>query len=157
MSVAIVYATDTASLEDVVSHLREVEGDFVPALSSRTDIVEYATKLKRHARLCEAWSDGALVGLVAGYCNDRHSRTGFITSASVLKRCLRQGIGAHLVGQFLILARESGMVRVCLEVSRSQAPARQLYSKLGFQGRGTGGSSELMEIDLSGKANDESA
>lgn len=157
MSAAIAYATDTASLEDIVGHLREADADFVPTLSSRTNILDYATKLKRHALLCEAWSDGALVGLVAGYCNDREGRTGFITSASVLKRWLRQGIGEQLVGRFLALAQEAGMLRVCLEVSWSQTPARRLYSKLGFQEQDSGGSIERMVIYLSGKTNDKSA
>lgn len=151
MSHFIAYATDRASLDDLLVHLREVDADFVPALSSRIDITDYACKLKRNARLCEAWDDGVVVGLVAGYCNDQDSKTGFITSVSVLRRCLRQGIGEQLVNQFLGLAREAGMTRVCLEVSKSQRSAAQLYRKLGFHEQGGQGFTELMAIDLSEK------
>jgi ribosomal protein S18 acetylase RimI-like enzyme len=151
VSHVIAYATDNASLDDLLVHLHEVDADFVPALSSRIDIADYAGKLKRNARLCEAWYDGVLVGLVAGYCNDQDSKTGFITSVSVLRRCMRQGIGEQLVNQFLGLAREAGMMRVCLEVSRSRRPAVRLYRKLGFHEQGGQGYTELMSIDLSEK------
>lgn len=157
MNAAIAYSTDTASLENIVDHLREADTDFSPTLSSRTDIEDYATKLKHHARLCEAWSDGALVGLVAGYCNDWESRTGFVTNVSVLRRCLRRGVGEQLVRQFLVLAQGAGMLRICLDVSTSQMPARQLYHKLGFKSEYSSGSIVRMGIELSGKTNDKPA
>ena len=44
----------------------------------------------------------------------------------------RRGLGAHLVGELLDLARSSGAHRVFLEVRESNLAARRLYEKLAF-------------------------
>ena len=44
----------------------------------------------------------------------------------------RRGLGAHLVGELLDLARSSGANRVFLEVRESNLAARRLYEKLAF-------------------------
>ena len=74
------FTQDRATDEDIARHLRLCDTDFVPALSTRVQIPEYAEKLVSHAVRFEAWQHGILVGLIAAYCNDRENDRAYITS-----------------------------------------------------------------------------
>lgn len=132
MSVAIEYLANRASGAEIEKHLLCCEADFVPALSERVEIPDYAQKIARKATRFEAWSNGALVGLVAAYCNDRETRIAHITSVSVMKGWTGKGIAAKLIAQCVEHAKASGMRQVGLEVAADNMPAIKLYQKSGF-------------------------
>ena len=89
----------------------------------------------------EAWSEGALVGLLAAYCNDRENGIAYITSVSVLEDWTGQGIAARLLRECVEHAKVSGMRQICLEVASANLPAIKLYENSGFiAGEATGGS-----------------
>ena len=97
MSAAIEYRLNMASAAQIAEHLLRCDADFVPPLSGRVEIRDYAQKIASKATRFEAWSGGTLVGLVAAYCNDRDKRIAFITSVSVLREWTGKGIAARLM------------------------------------------------------------
>ena len=132
MSVGVDYLLDTASEAEIAAHLVRCDADFVPPLSGRVAIQDYARKIASTALRFEAWSGGSLIALVAAYCNDRNKCIAYITSVSVLRAWTGKGIGASLVGQCIERAKESGMQLVSLEVAEANIRAIKLYSKRGF-------------------------
>ena len=128
----IEYLLNTASAAEIAKHLLHCDADFIPPLSSRVDINNYAQKLASKATKFEAWSGGRLVGLVAAYCNDQENRLAYITSVSVLKEWMGQGIAANLLKQCITHAKDAGMQQISLEVASNNQPAMGLYEKNGF-------------------------
>jgi hypothetical protein len=68
MNEAVEYLSNNASEAQIAGHLSRCDADFVPSLSGRVDINDYAKKIVNKAMRFEAWSGGELVGLVAAYC-----------------------------------------------------------------------------------------
>jgi ribosomal protein S18 acetylase RimI-like enzyme len=132
MSVAVEYRDNTASESEVAEHLLRCDGEFVPPLSDRLNIPEYADKIVRRATRFEAWSNGVLVGFVAAYCNDQVTRIAHITTVSVMRVWTGQGIAACLINRCVEHARAVGMVEIGLDVAADNAAAINLYKKAGF-------------------------
>jgi len=146
MREAMTYRVDTATADEIAKHLSLCDRDFVPPLSGRIGIEDYAKKMANFATRFEAWSAGTLVGLVAVYCNDMETRVAHITSVSVLREWSGAGIATHLMGLCIRHAQACGMSRVRLEVSRDNAAAIRLYQKLGFIAGETNTSSIIMDL-----------
>jgi len=132
MNTAIEYLLNKASAVQIAEHLSRCDADFVPPLSGRVEIKDYARKIASNATRFEAWSGGTLVGLVAAYCNDREKRIAYITSVSVLREWTGKGIASHLMSRCVEHARASGMRQMSLEVASGNAPAIELYEERGF-------------------------
>ena len=132
MSTAVEYRLNNASAEQIAEHLLRCNTDFLPLLSGRVNIKDYAQKIVSKATRFEAWSGGMLVGLVAAYCNDQEKRIAYITSVSVMNERAGKGIAARLMKQCIEYVKASGMRQVSLEVAESNAPAIRLYEKIGF-------------------------
>lgn len=132
MSTAVQFFLNKASTVQIADHLLCCDADFVPPLSGRVEIRAYAQKIGGNATRCEAWADGALVGLAAAYCNNQKSRVAYITSVSVLKEWTRKGIAAGLLGQCVEQAKVAGMRQISLEVAAGNTSAIKLYEKSGF-------------------------
>ncbi len=132
MSTAVEYLSNKASEAEIAEHLSRCDADFVPPLSGRVEIADYAKKIASKATRFEAWSGNALVGLVAAYCNDQEKRTAYITSVSVLKAWAGKGIAARLVAQCVEHAKVLGMRQISLELAGDNTRAIRLYEKSGF-------------------------
>lgn len=132
MSATVEYLRNKASAVELAEHLSRCDAAFVPPLSSRVEIIDYAQKIANKATRFEAWLGGTLVGLVAVYCNDQEKRIAYITSVSVLREWTGKGIAARLVGQCVEHAKASGMQRISLEVASDNTHAIKLYEKSGF-------------------------
>lgn len=132
MSGRIEYRTNTASTAQIATHLSHCDDNFIPRLSARIAIPEYAAKLVSNAERFEAWSDGVLVGLVAAYCNDRDRRTAFVSSVSVLPAWMGKGIASALLTQCIAHVRYQHMQLLQLDVASNNLPAIRLYEKHGF-------------------------
>jgi len=132
MSVAVEYLSNKASETEIAEHLSRCDADFVPPLGGRVELSAYAQKIASRATRFEAWSNGALVGLVAAYCNDEDKRVAYITSVSVLKTWIGRGIAKRLLSQCIEHAKISGMLQISLEVASDNAPAVNLYEENGF-------------------------
>lgn len=132
MSAEVEYLSNKASAAQIADHLLSCDADFVPPLSGRVEIRDYARKIASKGTRFEAWSGGTLVGLVAAYCNDQEKRIAYITSVSVLRAWAGKGIAARLMKQCIEHAKAAGMRRISLEVASDNAPAIRLYEESGF-------------------------
>ena len=121
-----------ASASEIAAHLRACDGVFVPPLSERVDLDDYAEKIVQRAERFEAWSNGQLAGLVAIYCNDCGRRTAFITSVSVLPARQGEGIASRLLQACTESVRQTGFKGIELEVGAHNSAATRLYEKHGF-------------------------
>lgn len=126
------YLSNKASIEEIMEHLCACDSDFVATLSNRVVISDYAQKIASKAIRFEAWSNGALVGLVAVYCNNKETHTSYITSVSVLKDWSGKGIAACLMRRCIKYLEALGMNQIRLEVASNNVPAIKLYEKSGF-------------------------
>jgi len=133
MSAPVEYLLNRASGAEIAEHLLRCDADFVPTLSERVEIPDYAKKIVNKATRFEAWSNGSLIGLVAAYCNDQETHIAHITSVSVLKAWTGQGIGANLIDQCVTQAKAVGMQQIGLEVAAANVAAIRLYEKSGFE------------------------
>lgn len=132
MSVAVAFLLNKASAARIAGHLLCCDADFVPILSGRVKINDYALKIENKAMRFEAWSGDTLVGLVAAYCNDQEKRIAYITSVSVLTAWTGKGIAARLMEQCIENVKASDMWQLRLEVAQDNKPAIKLYKKSGF-------------------------
>jgi ribosomal protein S18 acetylase RimI-like enzyme len=132
MSELIEYRMNKASETEIAEHLRTCDAEFVPPLSGRVKIKDYAKKITSNASRFEAWSGDTLVGLLAAYCNDQVNRIAYITSVSVLREWQGKNIAASLMSQCLKHARTTGMRQISLQVAWDNTPAIKLYEKNGF-------------------------
>jgi len=132
MSVAIEYLLNKASEVEIAIHLSACDADFVPPLSGRIEISDYAKKIASNATRLEAWSGNALIGLVAVYCNDQENGIAFITNVSVLRPWTSKGIATNLMSQCIEYAKALGMQLISLELASNNISAINLYDKSGF-------------------------
>jgi ribosomal protein S18 acetylase RimI-like enzyme len=151
----LVYRADTADEADILAHLSACDAAFSPPLSTRVELRAYAGKLAARAARFEAWSDGALVGLVAAYLNDMASGEGHVSNVSVAEGFTGGGVAAHLMASCIASAGSRGLRSLSLQVSAGSSGAIRLYRKLGF--RVVGGDNEplLMTLAVSGAPHDE--
>jgi ribosomal protein S18 acetylase RimI-like enzyme len=132
MKEPVEYSLNKASEAEIVEHLRTCDANFVPPLSGRVEIKDYAKKIASEATRFEAWSGGKLIGLVAAYCNDQEKLLAYITNVSVLRAWTGKGIAMRLLSYCIEHARASGMRQISLEVAGDSTPAIKLYEKSGF-------------------------
>ncbi len=132
MSAAIEFLLNETTAAQIAQHLSRCDCDFVPPLSGRVEISDYARKIASKATRFEAWSGGTLVGLLAAYCNDDKKCIAYITSVSVLREWTGRGIAAQLIRQCIEYAKASGMRLISLDVAGDNTSAIRRYSKCGF-------------------------
>lgn len=132
MNAPVEYRLNTASVAEIAEHLMRCDANFLPPLSARVEISDYAKKIASKATRFEAWAADTLAGLLAVYCNDHEKRTAFVTSVSVLPAWSGIGIGSYLLNQCIRHARAMRMREISLEVATGNDPAIKLYSKSGF-------------------------
>lgn len=132
MTESVVYALNTAPEDEIRGHLLRCDMNFLPPLSTRVEVKDYANKIWEKATRFEAWEGGTLVGLVAVYCNDIENFVAYITSVSVLQESTGKGVAACLMRNCIEHARSSGMKRISLEVACDNTPAIRLYEKFDF-------------------------
>jgi ribosomal protein S18 acetylase RimI-like enzyme len=132
MSKSIEFELNKASESVIAEHLLYSDTYFIPPLSERVEIRDYAKKIASKAMRFEAWSGGNLAGMVASYCGDQETLTTYITSVSVLQPWMGKGIATKLMKQCIEHAKMSGMKQVSLKVSSTNTSAIRLYEKCGF-------------------------
>jgi len=146
---AISYAVNQAGIAEIAAHLARCDAHFIPPLSGRVDIDDYAARIAGHAERFEAWAGKTLVGMVAAYCNDQSRHAGFITSVSVTRARSGEGIATRLLEDCIQHARRAGFTLIRLSVDRGNAAAIRLYERCGFSAEPAQGSDIPMTLDLS--------
>lgn len=148
MSESVEFCLNKATEMEIVNHLLLCEADFVPPLSGRVEIGNYAHKIADKATRFEAWADGSLVGLVAAYCNDTQHLAAYITSVSVLQSRQGKGIASQLIRRCIENAKLLGFERIELEVDSENVGAVRLYEEMSFKINGADGRTTTMQLNI---------
>lgn len=128
----ILYQTKTANVNDICLHLNACDDSFVPALSSRINITEYAQKIFDKAITFEAWNKSELVGLIATYFSQPETGIAFITNVSVCQNNKGKGIASQLLSNCIDYAIKTNYKEIKLEVNSKNTPAITFYKKHHF-------------------------
>lgn len=142
------FSIQCASEAVVLRHLQICNDYFMPFLDQSVGLKTFAGKIYEHAVTFEAWYGDALVGLLSGYFNDTHRRTGYINHLCVLKSHQGKGIAALLLRQCFTYAVSNGFREILLEVGRENRVAKDLYVKYGFVETGFDGGKMTMKKNM---------
>jgi ribosomal protein S18 acetylase RimI-like enzyme len=145
---AVKFSTRSASEDFIHAHLSRCDNSFVPPLSSRVDIGNYARKIASRAECFEAWENGELVGLIAVYCSAPDQDAAFITNLSVLSEYRGKGIASRLMYNCIAHLRGLGVARIELEVGEGNKAAIALYERHGFTINHQPGATKRMHTEL---------
>lgn len=126
------YKTKTALTDEIYSHLKECNENFIPPLEEKVNIMNYSKKIFENAITFEAWNEKILVGLIAAYLNDTENKSAFITNVSTIKSYMGKGIANELMKMCIIYSKSHNFKEINLEVSSKNADALNLYFKYGF-------------------------
>ncbi len=127
----IEYKINSANLDDVLSHLNHCNNQFIPPLSSRVSLDNYAKKITENAILFEGWAEEKLVGMVAMYLNDDNH--GYITNVSVYKEFGGKGIAKQIFVNLIGYSKLNNISELKLEVNSINFVAINLYKYFGFE------------------------
>ncbi len=147
MSVSVGFAVNTATVTEIAEHLSRCDASFIPPLSDRVEIEEYARRIGLRAERFEAWAGGILVGLVAVYLSDEDRRCAFVTNVSVDRGHQRLGIASTLVAMCIEHAARDGLEKIELEVDGENIAALDLYARIGFIESQVRGRTLVMQMD----------
>ncbi len=110
--------------------ISKVEGDFIPPLLSRIDLLEYYEKLRHAAKFIVCKRQDEIAGLIFFYDNNKTTQKGFVTFLAVDKAHRGHGIATQLLTQAENEAAKSGMRSIGIDTNNSKA--RDLYLRCGF-------------------------
>ena len=142
------FRINTAQYETLVEHFILSADSFNPPLSTYINVDLYAKKILENAITFEAWSGEKLIGLVATYFNNFHTKIGFVTNLSLLKEYQGIGIASLLMINVINYGGDNGFVRVDLEVKKINTKAIKFYKKKGFIEAGQNKDCLLMTYDI---------
>lgn len=112
--------------------LRRVDAAFPIPLSHKQDLRQYSQKLCEKATLCAEVENESILAMVAGYTENVTDDMAYISLVATVKEARGRGLASKLVREFMAIAKERGLAAVHLYAVRSNAPAMQMYTKLGF-------------------------
>jgi ribosomal protein S18 acetylase RimI-like enzyme len=141
----VTYSVNVASVGELGEHLRRCDDGYVPKLSERVAIDDYARKIADRAVRFEAWIGDRLVGLVAAYLPTAKGGPLFITDVSVDPEQRGRHVASALLDECAAFARRHSVARVRLEVDRRNRPAMRLYAANAFTEVARGGETVTME------------
>lgn len=145
------YEMNRAKVANLYDHLLVCSPDFVPPLSDRVNLGDYARKLFQRATTFEAWSQSNLIGLVAAYFNDSTATESvFITNVSVVPEFRSRGTAHRLMTRCHEYAVSQGISRAALETSDENQRVVDFYRRLGYVCHSNLGGVLQMEFQLSG-------
>ena len=129
---AVEYRVDTAPMRPDRRSPARCDAVFVPPLSGRVDLEDYARKIAEQARALRGLVGSSSVGLVAAYCNDAGTPGGVHHQRQRASGLDGQGIARGCWCKLHRPGRRLGLRTHHLEVDRDNAAASRLYEKLGF-------------------------
>lgn len=128
----------------IEKQLRELDEVFIPHLTGRVNIAEYAEKLADKARIVYACENGGDCGHCAFYVNTQEG-SAYITSIAIKPVCQRQGIGQKLVECMKKQCFDMGIKFIRLEVYQTNENAIRFYQRMGYEKRTCDGDWIMME------------
>lgn len=120
------------TVNTIYDFLIKVDHLFPIPISEKTDLLEFANKLRNNATICTYEENGTIKAMVAGYTENTTNNFAYITLVVALQEVRGKGIASQLVSEFIGVAKEKRLRAVHLYAVRGNAPAINLYQKLGF-------------------------
>lgn len=111
-------------------------------------IDKLSKKFSENAKFIVCKEKAKVLGFVAYYCNNYETRCAFVSMIIVIAEVAGKGIGSRLMDQVFIDAKDSGMVRVELEVAKENYRAIAFYKKLNFLEKETRENSLILSKEL---------
>jgi ribosomal protein S18 acetylase RimI-like enzyme len=133
---------------EIESLLKQIDNDFVPSLSTRLVINEYAEKIQKNATIFSTHQGGELQAFIAVYCNDRSSLTAFMTILAVAQKHRNSGLASNLIESSIRFLKKLGFKTYRLEVYKSNTSAIKLYEKFNFMKVAETNTSIYLELHL---------
>lgn len=122
------------SKESLLDFFKEVDTDFHPTLSEKTDLSLYADKILRNAILfCEFSSSGKIKGLVVMYANDYEKKYAYIPLVAVSPAYRRLGLGHKMLVEALNYVKSLDGKILSVGIHTNNPIAYKLYQKLAFE------------------------
>jgi GNAT superfamily N-acetyltransferase len=120
----------------ILEFLLSVDREFIPPLSQKVNVPDYARKLVETATSIFLTVGEVDVGHAAYYSNDFRARTAFLTSISVKSEFRGRGLARHLLDDVIQRVINDGMEHLRLEVNPKNSGAVRFYRKHGFTNSG---------------------
>jgi ribosomal protein S18 acetylase RimI-like enzyme len=117
---------------DLMALLQEIDDEFEPSLSSRSNLAEYATKLMAHATDFAIYEEQRLSAFAAVYCNDPAGERAYLTLIAVAKSCRGRGLARTVLEMCLRYLQSRKFKVLELEVYKNNAAALAMYESFGF-------------------------
>lgn len=127
-----------------------VDREFIPFLSEKVNLLQYANKLAERGNNVFVVVDGHDIGHAAYYSNNLESRMAFLTSICVKPEFRGNGVAELLLEEVLRGAWNDGMKNLSLEVDERNQAAICFYRKYGFNDWGNNQMARLIEEKCSG-------
>lgn len=118
--------------KELYSFLLSINNEFPIPLNNKTDLKETANKLYLLGDVFCLKDRGNIIGLVAGYSNNKENKTAYISVLVLLEKYRGKGLASELVKVFLGNAKTNGMNKVFLYTHSTNVKAVSLYKRLGF-------------------------
>lgn len=118
--------------EKMYRFLKETDDYFIPALSERVNLKEWAKKISSNAVVFELVVDNSIIGIGATYYNDAPAFS-FGTFVCVKKEYQKEMYGVDLIQRMIDYAKENGSAGFKCEVRKSNKPLVKFYKLLGFE------------------------
>ena len=120
------------TVEQILTFLREVDGDFPTPLSQKQDLLVFSRKLSEKATICSVVSEERILAMVAGYTENVVDRLAYISIVATVEDAKGRGYASRLVKEFIDLATKKDLEAVHLYTAPSNEIALRMYEKLGF-------------------------
>ena len=143
----IIYEIKTANQNDVLSHLKLCNDEFIPKLDKRVNLEDYSIKIHQNAITFEAWNKQHLIGLIAIYFNQEQF-FGYITNVSIGKEYMGKSIATKLLEMCINYSKINTYQNIKLEVNKENIPAITFYKKYNFTELETKTDSLIMSLNL---------
>ena len=127
-----IYQPCEYSTERLFAFLKETDGYFIPALSERVNLHEWAEKICKYAVVFEVEQDGLIVGIGATYFN-KAPAVSYGTYVCVKKEYQKEMFGVELIQRMIDYAEENGSGGYKCEIRESNKPLVKFYRALGFE------------------------
>lgn len=126
------YKTGNLGTSLVYDFLVDIDIQFIPPLSLRVNLMEYAEKLSTKSTFIYYVKSNKIIGLIAFYENQNTIDFAYISLICILKDSQAKGIGTNLLKKCITYLKIKKFHSVKLEVDSENINALSFYSKFGF-------------------------
>lgn len=117
--------------DNVVEILTQYDSYFIPKISERNNLIEYAEKLASNATFIIAKKFNIIVGFAAFYFNPA-PKSSYLTLIAVNKDFQGMEIGKSLINELILFCRTNNSAGILLEMRANDSKLINFYTKLGF-------------------------